>query len=61
MDLMYERNNLDKTLNYKTIMKIRKINCLTIPNETISKTSLHITEIQFKLISQHIKSRQNVI
>lgn len=59
MDLMYERNNLDKTLNYKTIMKIRKINCLTIPNETILK--LHITEIQFKLISQHIKSRQNVI
>lgn len=39
MDLMYERNNLDKTLNYKTIMKIRKINCLTIPNEAISKTS----------------------
>lgn len=39
MDLMYERNNLDKTLNYKTIMKIRKINCLAIPNETISKTS----------------------
>lgn len=39
MDLMYERNNLDKTLNYKTIMKIRKINCLTILNETISKTS----------------------
>lgn len=39
MDLMYERNNLDKTLNYKTIMKIRKINCLTISNETISKTS----------------------
>lgn len=38
MDLMYERNNLDKTLNYKTIMKIRKINCLTIQNETISKT-----------------------
>lgn len=37
MDLMYERNNLDKTLNYKTIMKIRKIYCLTIPNETISK------------------------
>lgn len=32
MDLLYERNNLDKTLNYKTIMKIRKINCLTIPN-----------------------------
>lgn len=59
MDLMYERNNLDKTLNYKTIMKIRKINCLTISNETFLK--LHITEIQFKLISQHIKSRQNVI
>lgn len=39
MDLMYERNNLDKTLNYKTIMKIRKINCLTIPNETIYKIS----------------------
>lgn len=39
MDLMYERNNLEKTLIYKTIMKIRKINCLTIPNETISKIS----------------------
>lgn len=59
MDLMYERNNLDKTLNYKTIMKIRKINCLLFQMKQFLK--LHITEIQFKLISQHIKSRQNVI
>lgn len=37
MDLMYERNSFDKILNYKIIMKIRKINCLIILNEIIFK------------------------
>lgn len=37
MDLMYERNNFEKILICKIIMKIRKINCLIILNEIIFK------------------------